>query len=186
VDKINRQSADKEHGKLINKNADNEFGKQGQHRQHSDAPGKSPRTDLKLEESDKPESTTAFKRFSTSHRLRINDESVSDLLRFKGKVRYRYAQKGQWHSGTAKVVKDDGASENHVSRSLRQCLHNQGACLEVEDAGWMLVETANANTQHSVEKRHRVAYPLDRSTMGTKVAQITSRDNSGNNTTKQK
>jgi hypothetical protein len=113
---------------------------------------------LKLEESETQESTTAFKLFSTSHRLRINDESVSDLLRFKGKVRYRYAQKGEWHSGTARVVKDDGASENYVSRSLRQCLPNQGACLEVEAAGWMVVETTNANTQDSVEKRQRVAY----------------------------
>jgi hypothetical protein len=91
--------------------------------------------------------------------LRISDESVSDLLRFKGKVRYRH-RKGEWRSGTAKVVKDDGASVNYVSRRNVQQLRERGSELEVENDGWMAVATANANAQDAVERRQRARLRL--------------------------
>jgi hypothetical protein len=68
---------------------------------------------------------------------------VADLLRFKGKIRYRDARLGKWHSKTAKAVKDDGASENYISRSYVEDLQKAGAnpSLEIEDDSWMVVET---------------------------------------------
>jgi hypothetical protein len=53
-------------------------------------------------------------------------------------------------------VKDDGASENYVSRSYVENLQKAGANLEIEDDGWMVVETANANVEDVVERRQRV------------------------------
>jgi hypothetical protein len=63
--------------------------------------------------------SSKFKRLTRYHRLQITRESeiVADLLRFKRKIRYRDAGHGKWHSKTAKAVKDNGASENYVSRS---------------------------------------------------------------------
>jgi hypothetical protein len=102
--------------------------------------------------------STKFKRLTRYHRLQITRESeiVADLLRFKGKIRYRDARLGKWHSKTAKAVKDDGASENYVSRSNVDDLRKAGANLEIEDDGWMVVETANANVEDVVERRQRV------------------------------
>jgi hypothetical protein len=54
-------------------------------------------------------------------------------------------------------VKDDGASENYVSRSYVEDLQKAGANLEIEDDGWMVVETANANVEDVVERRQRVS-----------------------------
>jgi hypothetical protein len=60
--------------------------------------------------------STKFKRLTRFHRLQITRDSdvVADLLRFKGKIRYRDAR-GVWHSRAAKSLKDDRASENFVS-----------------------------------------------------------------------
>jgi hypothetical protein len=106
--------------------------------------------------------STKFKSFTRYHRLQITrlSDSVADLLRFRGKIRIRDVTRGEWHSKAAKTVKDDGASENYVSRSFIERLRSQGANLEVEDAGWMVVEIANANTQDSIEKRQRVRLHL--------------------------
>jgi hypothetical protein len=79
------------------------------------------------------------------------------------KIRYRDARLGKWHSKTAKAVKDDGASENYVSRSYVEDLQKAGANLEIEDSddGWMVVETANANVEDvEVERRQRVSLSL--------------------------
>jgi hypothetical protein len=54
-------------------------------------------------------------------------------------------------------VKDDGASENYASRSYVEDLQKAGANLEIEDDGWMVVETANANVEDVVERRQRVS-----------------------------
>jgi hypothetical protein len=95
-----------------------------------------------------------FKRLTRYHRLQITRESeiVANLLRFKGKIRYRDARLGKWHSKTAKAVKDDGASENYVSRSYVEDLQKAEANL---DDGWMVVpvETANANVEDVGNKR---------------------------------
>jgi hypothetical protein len=61
---------------------------------------------------------------------------------------------------TAKAVKNDGTSENYVSRSDVEDLQKAGANLEIEDDGWMVVtyvETANANVEDVVERRQRVS-----------------------------
>jgi predicted lipid-binding transport protein (Tim44 family) len=57
-------------------------------------------------------------------------------------------------------VKDDGTSENYVSRSYVEDLQKAGANLEIEDDGcqWMVVETANANVEDvEVERRQCVS-----------------------------
>jgi hypothetical protein len=102
--------------------------------------------------------STQFKRLTRYHRLQITRDSeiVADLLRFKGKIRYRDARLGKWHSIAAKAVKDDGASENYVSRSYVEKLQKAGANLKIENDGWMVVETANANVEDVVEQRQRV------------------------------
>jgi hypothetical protein len=84
---------------------------------------------------------------------------VADLLRFKGKIRYRDAR-GEWHSRAAKSLKDDGASENYVSRRYVEELQAKGAKLEIENDGWMVVETANSNVEDVVERRQRVRLSL--------------------------
>jgi hypothetical protein len=106
--------------------------------------------------------STKFKRLARYHRLQITRESeiVADLLRFKGKIRYRDARLGKWHSKAAKAVKDDGALENYVSRSYVENLQKAGANLEIEDDGWMVVETANANVEDVVERHQRVTLSL--------------------------
>jgi hypothetical protein len=54
-------------------------------------------------------------------------------------------------------VKDDGASKNYVSRSYVEDLQKAGANLKIEDDGWMVVETANANVEDVIERRQRVS-----------------------------
>jgi hypothetical protein len=102
--------------------------------------------------------STKFKRLTRFHRSQITRDSdvVADLLRFRGKLRYRDVRRGEWHSRAAKLLKDDGASENYVSRSYVEDLQARGAQLEIEDDGWMMVETANANVEDVVERRQRV------------------------------
>jgi hypothetical protein len=186
VDKINRRSADEELGKLSNRSADDELGMQSQDRQRADqinrwsadeelekqSRRRSADDELGKQSQDRQradkinrrsadESTTAFQRFTNYHRLRLSDSSeVSDLLRLKGKVGYRHKEKGEWRSGSVKAVKDDDASKNYVSRNYVERLRERGAALEIVNAGWMVVETANAKTQDSVERRQRVRLRL--------------------------
>jgi hypothetical protein len=60
-----------------------------------------------------------FDVFTWHHRLEDMklDDSVGNLLRFDGKIRYQ-TKGGCWRSKKARVVKDDGASENNVGRKL--------------------------------------------------------------------
>jgi hypothetical protein len=104
---------------------------------------------------------TKYQRLTRFHRCQITRDLdvVADLLRFKGKIRYRDIR-GVWHSRAAKSIKDDGASENYVSRRYVEELQAKGAELEIENDGWMVVETANANIEDVVERRQRVRLPL--------------------------
>jgi hypothetical protein len=72
--------------------------------------------------------STKFRRLTRFHRLQITRESeiLADLLR---------------------------ASENYVSRSYVEDLQKAGANLEIEDDGWTVVETTNANVEDVVERR---------------------------------
>ena len=55
-----------------------------------------------------------------------------DLLRFKRKIRYQ--TKGGWGSiKKARVLKDDGASENYVGRKFLDELKPQWAVLSAKD-----------------------------------------------------
>jgi hypothetical protein len=90
--------------------------------------------------------------------LQITRETVSDLLRFKGKIRYLH--RGQWRSKATTIVKDDGASENYVSRRFVEALREGGADIAIENAGWMVVETANAHNTDEVEQRQRAKLRL--------------------------
>jgi hypothetical protein len=83
---------------------------------------------------------------------------VADLFRFKGKI--RVSRRGKWCSKAAKGVKDDGASENYASRRYVERLQADGVELEIEDAGWMIVETTNAHNKDEVERRQRVKLRL--------------------------
>jgi len=102
-----------------------------------------------------------FKFFTRYHHLKVSslDDSVVDLLRFNWKIRYQ-TKRGWWSSETARVVKDDGASENYVGRKFIDQLTRQGAALQAKKAGWMIVETANIKAEDGIEKRQRVKWKL--------------------------
>jgi hypothetical protein len=84
---------------------------------------------------------------------------VVDLLRFNGKIRYQ-TKGGWWSSKKARVVKDNGASENHVGQKFTDELQRQGVALRAKDAVWMIVETANIKAEDGIEKRQRVKLKL--------------------------
>ena len=102
-----------------------------------------------------------FKFFTRYHHLKVSklDDSVVDLLRFNGKKRFQ-TKGGWWSSKKARVVKDDGASENYVGRKFIEELKRQGAALQAKEAGWMIVETANIKAEDGIEKRQRVKLKL--------------------------
>jgi len=94
-----------------------------------------------------------FKFFTHYHHLKVSKlyDSVVDLLRFNGKIRYQ-TKEGWWSSNKARVVKDDGASENYVGWKFIEELKRQGAALQAKEAGWMIVETANIKAENGIEK----------------------------------
>ena len=102
-----------------------------------------------------------FKFFTRYHHLKVSklDDSVVDLLRFNGKIRYQ-TKGGWWSSKKARVVKDDGALEYYVGRKFIEKLKCQGAALQAKEAGWMIVETVNIKAQDGIEKRQRVKLKL--------------------------
>jgi len=102
-----------------------------------------------------------FKFFTRYHHLKVSklDDSVADLLRFNGKVRYQM-KGGWWSSKKARVVKDDGASESYVGRKFIEELKREGGALQAKEAGWMIVETANIKAEDDIEKRQRVKLKL--------------------------
>jgi len=71
---------------------------------------------------------TQFKFFTCYHHLKVSilDDSVVDLLRFNGKIRYQ-TKGGWWRSKKTRVVKDDGSLENYVGRKFIEELKRQGA-----------------------------------------------------------
>ena len=68
-----------------------------------------------------------FKFFTHYHHLKASklDDSVVDLVRFNGKIRYQ-TKGGWWSSKRARVVKDDGASENYVGWKFIEELNAKG------------------------------------------------------------
>jgi hypothetical protein len=151
-DKLAKLGRDDKLGKLREgRKADDGIAKHSKGRSPEDTTDRKADDELaKLEHGDSEPApsvtSTKFKRLTRYHRLQITRESeiVADLLRFKRKIRYRDARLGiEWHSKTAKAVKDDGASENYVSRSYVEDLQKAGANLEIEDDGWMLLSGAS-------------------------------------------
>ena len=106
-----------------------------------------------------PDSQVKF--FTRYHHLKVSklDDSVVDMLRFNGKIRYQM-EGGWWSNTKARVVKDDGASENYVGRQFIEELKWQRAALQAKEAGWMIVETANIKAENGIEKRQRVILKL--------------------------
>jgi len=102
-----------------------------------------------------------FKFFTHYHHWKVSklDDSVVDLLRYNGKIRYQ-TKEGWWSSKKARVVKDDGASENYVGRKFIEELKRQGAALQAKEARWMIVKTANIKAQNGIEKCPRVKLKL--------------------------
>jgi len=102
-----------------------------------------------------------FEFFTRYHHLKVSKlhDSVVDLLRFNGKVQYQ-TNGGWWSSKKARVVKDDGASENYVGRKFIDELTRQGATLSAKYPEWILMETANVNAKNGIEKRQRVTLKL--------------------------
>jgi len=76
-----------------------------------------------------------FKFLTCYHYLKVSklDDSVVDLLRFNGKIRFQ-TKGGWWSSKTASVVKDDGASEHYVGWKFIEELKCQGAALQAKEA----------------------------------------------------
>ena len=101
-----------------------------------------------------------FKFFTCYHHLKVSklEDTVVDLPRFNGKLRYQ--TKGGWWSKKAMLVKDNGVSENYVGQKFIEELKCQGAPLQANEAGWMIVETANIKAEDGVEKRQRVKLKL--------------------------
>jgi hypothetical protein len=102
-----------------------------------------------------------FKFFTCYHRLKVSklDDSVVDLLRFNGKIRYQ-TKGGWWSSKKARVVKDNGASENYLRPKFIDELKCQGAALQAKEAGWMSVVTANIKAEDGIEEHQRVKLKL--------------------------
>jgi hypothetical protein len=57
-------------------------------------------------------------------------------------------------------VKDNGEWENYVAQKFIDELKRQGAASSPKDAGWMIVETANVNTEDDIEIQGRVKLKL--------------------------
>jgi len=106
-----------------------------------------------------PDSQIKF--FTCYHHLKVSklDDSVVNLPRFDGKIRYQM-KGGWWSSKKARVVKDNGASENYVGWKFIEELKCKGATLQAKEAGWMIVETANIKAEDGIEKRRRVQLKL--------------------------
>jgi hypothetical protein len=102
-----------------------------------------------------------FKFFTGNHHLKVSklDDSVVDLLRFNGKVRYQ-TKGGWWSSKKARVVKDNGASESYVGWKFNDELKCQGATLCAKEAGWMIVETANIKAKDGIKICQQVKLKL--------------------------
>jgi len=102
-----------------------------------------------------------FKFFTCYHHLKVSklDDSVVNMLRFNGKIRYQ-TKGGWWSNKKARLVKDDGVSVNYVGRQFIEELKWQGAALQAKEAGWMIVETANIKAEDGIEKRQRVKLKL--------------------------
>ena len=60
----------------------------------------------------------------------------------------------------ARVVKDDGASENYVGQKFIEELKRQWAALQAKEAGWIIVETANIMAEDGIKKCQRVKLKL--------------------------
>ena len=102
-----------------------------------------------------------FEFFTHYHHLKVSklDDSVVDLLGFKGKIQYQTIGEW-WSSNKASVVKDDGALENYVGRKIIDELQCQGAALSAQDAGWMIVDMTNVNSEDRIEKCQQVTLKL--------------------------
>jgi len=102
-----------------------------------------------------------FKFFTCYHHLKVSklDNSVVDLLRFNGKIRYQ-TKGGWWSSKKARVVKDNGASENYVGRKFIEELKHHGAAVQATEAGWMIVKTAKIKAEDGIEKHQRLKLKL--------------------------
>jgi len=93
-------------------------------------------------------------KFSTCyHHLKVSKlhDSVVDLLRFNGDIRYQTTG-GLWSNKQTRVVKDNGVSENYVGRKFIDEVKHLEATLSAKDAGWMIVEMANVNAENGIEK----------------------------------
>jgi len=121
-----------------------------------------------------------FKFVTRYHHLKVSklDDSVVDLLRFNGKIRYQ-TKGGWWSSKKARVVKDDGASENYVGWKFIEELKRQGAALQAKEAGWIIVETANIKAEDGIEKRQGVKLKLRLSASHVYEAEFTIYDVKG-------
>jgi hypothetical protein len=76
-----------------------------------------------------------FKIFTRYDHLKVSklDNSVVNLLRINWKMRYQ-TKGGWWSSKKARVVKDDGASENYVGRMFIEEPKHHGAALQANGA----------------------------------------------------
>ena len=102
-----------------------------------------------------------FKFFTPYHYLKVSklDDSVVNLLRLDGEIRYK--TKGEWWSSKkARVVKDDGASENYVGSMIIEDLTHEGAALHAKEAEWMNVETSNIEAVDGIQECQRVKLKL--------------------------
>ena len=89
---------------------------------------KTPSCTVSLKKGGKLVPDSLFKFFTCYHHLKVSklDDSVVNLLRVKGKIRYR-TNRVWWSSKMARVKKDDGASDNYVGWKFLHELKRQGA-----------------------------------------------------------
>lgn len=67
------------------------------------------------------------------------------------------AQRHRQWSMNAYILKDDGASENFVSRKYLKKLEEKGARVETKNKGWMTVRTARSQTDPPLKERRQRA-----------------------------
>jgi len=93
-----------------------------------------------------------MKKLTRYHHLRVSDNDTIDLLRFDRELQYQ--KNNETHgSSAAKTAKDNWASENNAKRETVEKSKTKGRVLEERDGGWLIVETANAKVEDSIERR---------------------------------
>jgi hypothetical protein len=116
---------------------------------------------------------SSFSPVTTTQKVGKRDDLVVDLLRLNGNISYQSTGGGR-SSTKARVVKDNGASENNIGWKFIHEMKRQEFAQCTKMAGWMIVEMANINAQDGINKCQGVQLKLRLSASYVYEAQFTS------------